>query len=241
MSRRRIIAAVIAAIFTLFAALILISYVGGADSRAASKLDPVPVLVVVSPIAKGTPATGLKNAVQVRQIPKSAVAQGAVTSVAQLGARVADTSLVPGEQVLASRFVDPTSLQAVAIPKGLQEVSVMLTDQRVYGGQPSPGDSVGVFLSTKQQGTTKLVLNHVLVTRVDGAPARQQSSGSGVGGSSQTTSVQDSNVLVTLALGTHDAERVVWAAEHGSIWLSLQNNDTDTKGSVVVSQDNFNK
>lgn len=240
MSRRRIIAAVTAAVLTLVAALVLISYVGGADSRAASKLDPVPVLVVVSPIAKGTAATSLKNAVQVKQLPKSAVAQGAVTSTAQLGTRVADVDLVPGEQVLASRFVDPTSLQAVSIPKGLQEVSVMLTAQRVYGGQAAPGDSVGLFLSTKDPGTTKLVLDHVLVTRVR-STAGTQTTSSGVSSSSQSSTVEDSNVLVTFALGTHDAERVVWAAEHGSIWLSLQNNATDTKGSAVVSQDNFNK
>ena len=240
MSRRRIIAAVVAAVLTLFAALILIGYVGGADRRAASKLDPVPVLVVVSPIAKGTAATELKNAVQVKQLPKSAVAEGAVRDVSQLGTRVADVGLVPGEQVLGSRFVSPTSLQAVSIPKGFQEVSVMLTTQRVYGGKPAAGDKVGVFLSTKSPGTTKLVLNDVLLTRVQSAGVVQASSGVG-GGSSQSSAVNDDNVLVTFALKTHDAERVVWTAEHGTIWLSLQNSDTDTKGSSVVSQDNFNK
>lgn len=236
MSRRRIIAAVVAAILTLVAALILISYVGGADSRAASKLDPVPVLVVVSPVAKGTPANSLKNEVQVKEIPKSAVAQGAVTSVAELGARVADADLVPGEQVLAARFVDPASLQAVTIPKGLQEVSVMLSTQRVYGGAAA-GDRVGMFLAGN--GTNKLVLNNVLITRVVPNAAPQTSANGGNG--APPAAASDSNVLVTFALSTHDAERVIWTAENGKIWLSLQNSKTDTNGSSVVSQDNFNK
>lgn len=237
MSRRRIIAAVVAAILTLVAALILISYVGGADSRAASKLDPVPVLVVVSPVSKGTPANSLKNAVQVKEIPKSAVAQGAVTSVAELGTRVADADLVPGEQVLSARFVDPASLQAVTIPKGLQEVSVMLSTQRVYGGAAA-GDRVGMFLAGN--GTNKLVLNNVLITRV--VPnASPQTSGANGGNGAPPAAASDNNVLVTFALSTHDAERVIWTAENGKIWLSLQNSKTDTNGSSVVSQDNFNK
>lgn len=238
MSSRRIVAAVLAGILTLVAALILISYVGGADSRAASKLDPVPVLVVVSPIPKGTAGNALHQAVQVKELPKSAIAQGAVTSVAQLGTRVAAVNLVPGEQVLASRFVDAASLQSVSIPKGLQEVSIMLTSQKVYGGQPLPGDKVGVFLASK--GTNKLVLSDVLITRVQSAASAQASNGTG-GASAQTGPPSDAAVMVTFALNTHDAEKVIWTAENGTIWLSLQNSDTNTSGSSAVTADNFNK
>jgi len=212
--------------------------VGGADSRAASKLDPVPVLVVVSPIPKGTAASALHQAVQVKDLPKSAIAQGAVTSVAQLGTRVAAVNLVPGEQVLASRFVDAASLQSVSIPKGLQEVSIMLTSQKVYGGLALPGDKVGVFLASK--GTNKLVLNDVLITRVQSAASAQASNGT-AGASPQTGPPSDGAVMVTFALNTHDAEKVIWTAENGTIWLSLQNSDTNTSGSSAVTADNFNK
>ena len=239
MSSRRIIAAVVAGILTLVAALILISYVGGADSRAASKLDPVPVLVVVSPIPKGTAGNALRNAVQVKEIPKSAIAQGAVTDVAQLGTRVAAVNLVPGEQVLTSRFVDASSLQSVSIPKGLQEVSIMLSSQKVYGGQPLPGDKVGVFLASK--ATNKLVLNDVLITRVQSGAGTVQSSNGNGGASAQSGPPSDAPVMVTFALSTHDAEKVIWTAENGTIWLSLQNSDTNTSGSSAVTADNFNK
>ena len=205
MSRRRIVSAVVAAVLAVVAALILVSYVNGADQRARSALDPVPVLVVVSPVAKGTAATALGSEVQVKQVPKSAVAEGAVTSVAALGNRVASVDLVPGEQVLSSRFVDPASLQSVTIPKGMQEVSVLLTSKRVYGGDPQVGDRVGVFLSN--QDSTKLVLNDVLITRVQGggaaAPAKTGTLGSSSNSASSTA--QDVNVLVTFALTTHQA------------------------------------
>ena len=241
MSRRRIVSAVVAAVLAIVAALILVSYVNGADQRARSALDPVPVLVVVSPVPKGTAASALGSAVQVKQIPKSALAEGSVTSVSALGNRVASVDLVPGEQVLAARFVDPASLQSVAIPKGMQEVSVLLTSKRVYGGDPQVGDRVGVFLSN--QDSTKLVLNDVLITRVEGGGTSGSAKSGGIGSASSNSSApaQDVNVLVTFALTTHQAEQVVWTAEHGTIWLSLQNRDTTTSGSSAVTAGNFNK
>ena len=241
MSRRRVVSAVVAALLAIVAAFILVNYVNGADQRARSALDPVPVLVVVAPVAKGTAATALGNEVQVKQIPKSAIAEGAVGSVADLGNRVAAVDLVPGEQVLSSRFVDAASLQSVSIPKGMQEVSILLTSKRVYGGNPQAGDHVGVFLTSGD--STKLVFNDVLITRVAGGGTTPPASGGVGSGSSanQAGTAQDVNVMVTFALTTHQAEQIVWTAEHGTIWLSLQNKDTNTSGSIAVTPGNYNK
>ncbi|MDA8439615.1 MAG: RcpC/CpaB family pilus assembly protein [Propionibacterium sp.] len=230
-----------AALLTVAAAFILVTYVNGADARARSALDPVPVLVVVSPVAKGTAATALGGSVQVKQLPRTAIAEGAVSSVADLGSRVAAVDLVPGEQVLTSRFVNATSLQGVSIPNGMQEVSVMLTSKQVYGGNPQAGDKVGVFLTSGD--STKLVFNNVLISHVEGgsAVAPAQSGGAGSSQAESGAAAQDANVMITFALTTHEAEQIVWTAEHGTIWLSLQNKDTNTSGSAVVNSGNYNK
>ena len=52
--------------------------------------------------------------------------------------------LQPGEQLLAGRFARPRALQApgtVAVPAGLQEVSVQLEPQRAVGGRLAAGDT----------------------------------------------------------------------------------------------------
>ncbi len=135
----------------------------------------------------------------------------------------------------------PTSLQSVSIPKGMQEVSVMLSSKQVYGGNPEAGDKVGVFLTSGD--STKLVFNDVLITRVAGGNGAVPAQSGGVG-SSQAQSggaAQDANVMITFALTTHQAEQIVWTAEHGTIWLSLQNKNTNTSGSAVVNPGNYNK
>ncbi|WP_194793119.1 Flp pilus assembly protein CpaB [Raineyella fluvialis] len=224
----------------MIALVVLIAYVGGADRRALRTLQPESVLVVVQPVAKGTAADALGNAVQVKQIPHSAKAQGAVSAVSELGKRVSAVDLVPGEQVLSSRFVDQANLQSAQVPAGMQEVTVLLTSQRVYGGRPTPGDKVGIFLTDNQAKTTKLGLNGVLVTRVQGGAQLQASTpAAGSASAAQSSSASEVNIMITVALNTHDAERLVWAAENGKVWMSLQNKATDTAGSSVVNPDNF--
>ena len=99
--------------------------------------------------------------------------------------------LQPGEQLLGARLVDPNSLAApgtVAVPKGLEEVSVLLEPQRVMGGQLKAGDTVGIYVSYKLDEAagadapvnadikgfkefTRLAFQQVLVTSVQQAPA----------------------------------------------------------------------
>ncbi|WOP17748.1 Flp pilus assembly protein CpaB [Raineyella sp. LH-20] len=242
MHTRRIVAAIVAGVLTILAAAVLILYVGGADRRATRALEPQSVLVVVAPVARGTAADALGSAVQEKQLPGSAKAEDAVASVADLGKRIAAVDLVPGEQVLASRFVDPAALESATVPDGLQEVSVLLTSEQAYGGRPAPGDRVGVFLSSNDTPKpTRLALGNTLVTRVQGGVQSSAKTAAGTAAAVQPSSAPEVKVMVTLAVSTHDAEKVVWAAEHGSIWLSLQNKATDTTGSSTVTSENFSK
>lgn len=237
MPKRRIVAALVAALLTVVAAVLLLSYVAGADRRAAAALEPAPVLVVVEPVARGTAAESLGVSVEVREVPSSAIAEDAVSDVADLAGRVAAIDLVPGEQVLAARFVDPSDLQSAQVPAGLQEVSIQLNAERVYGGRPAAGDTVGVFVTDTDARTTKAVVNNVLVTRVQGG--LQAPTPTAANAEEETTSAPEATILLTLALDTPDAELVVWGKENGGVWLSLQNDDTTTSGSRAVTPENF--
>lgn len=232
---RRIIAAVVAGLLAVVGATILVFYVSGADARAMAGLDAVEVLVVTKPIAEGTASADLKDSVELTTLPAAAVAPGALSDLADVRELVTTTDLVPGEQLITERFASAENVTATGaedVPGGLQEISILLDAQRVLGGQIEPGDTVGVFISVTEPDLTSLSIQKVLVTRVQSGAA---SDGESDGGASQQL---DGQVLVTLALATHDAEKVVFGSEHGTVWLSLQNDATATGGASVVTEEN---
>src|SRR4051794_31064325 len=237
--RRRLLAASAALVLFVVGALVLVAYVRGADARALAGAQPVQVLVVDQPIPVGTPGSGLAEFVRTDTVPAKAAVEGRVTDLASLAGLVATTDLAPGEQLLAGRFERPDQLQTpgtVAVPAGLQEVSVLLDPQRAVGGRLAAGDTVGVYLSLADAKQTHAVLHRVLVTQVQGAPAAPQATDTGV--DPAASSAPASSLMVTLAVDSQDAETVVFGAEHGTLWLSLEPDGTDTGGTRVVQPDN---
>jgi pilus assembly protein CpaB len=136
-------------------------------------------------------------------------------------------------------FLGPSRVQ---VPSGLQEITLKLPIERVAGGVLKAGDTVGVFLSLEQASDaqsgakaskTQLSFHKVLVTAAqfsDGA-ATQTGTSDTAAGASQVSSTSsnktqsDGNYLITLARNSADAERVVFAAEFGKIYLSKEPGD----------------
>jgi pilus assembly protein CpaB len=240
--KRRVIATLVALVLAGTGAVLLLGYVGHADSRAMAGMRIVNVLVVTAPIAEGTTGESLGRLVTSKALPVTAVANGALSSVASLTGQVATTDLQPGEQLLASRFVDPATLakaNELQIPPGMQQLTISLPLQRALGGFIAPGMTVGMFLSLAAEGTappeTHLMLHRLLVTKVEGgktAPPTQ---------ADKAAATPADTVLVTVAVNAHDAERVVYGAEHGTLWLSLEPADAVTTGTRVVTRWNVNK
>lgn len=240
---RRVIAALVAAVLAIVGGVLLTIYVQNADSRALAGAQPMSVLVVTKPIIKGTAVSQARDAVAVRQIPGAAVVPGAVDAVADLDPTfVAVTNLEVGEQVLASRFVNPTSeevSEAVDVPKGMEQVSIILEPQRVIGSRLRAGETVGVIASFEiedadtQKGveTTHLMLSRVLVTRVAGVTAN--------GSDGATAEAPSDAVMVTLAVSAHDAERIVFAQEFGKIWLTRQGTNSDQGDARITTAGNI--
>jgi pilus assembly protein CpaB len=240
--RRRLLAALAALVLAVVGGGVLVAYARGADARAAAGLETVEVLVVEQPVAEGTPADQLTGLVGTELVPAKTAVAGRVTDLADLAGQVATVDLEPGEQLLASRFAAPSDLRTpgtVAVPAGDQEVSVLLEPQRAVGGRLSAGDTVGVYLSlTSQDGTatTHGVLHGVLVTQVQGAPAAPADGTETA--SAGTGAAPTGSLLVTLAVTARDAEEVVFGAEHGELWLSLEPAGADTSGTQVLTQAN---
>jgi pilus assembly protein CpaB len=242
--RRRLLAAAAALVLLVAGTAVLLAYVRGADDRALAGVRTVEVLVADELIPEGTPASELTGLVRTELMPAKAALADRVTDVASLAGQVAGVDLLPGEQLVSGRFVDPSALGTpgtVPVPDGLQEISVLLEPQRAVGGRLAAGDTVGVFVSlTFDDGTatTHEVLHHVLVTQVQGAPAAVPAGETGDPQTASSGPAPSGSLLVTLAVEAGDAETVVFGVEHGTLWLSLEPAGATTDGTEITHQGN---
>jgi pilus assembly protein CpaB len=145
-------------------------------------------------------------------VPARLAAPGSLSDLSALSGRVTTADLLPGEQVLADRFVDPATLLpagTVAAPAGTQEISLTLQPQQAVDGALKAGDRVGVLVLGKDASgnSASTSIDGVLVTRSTG------------GAGSTTPSTQ---VTVTLALDGPQSAAVIAGMQQGTIWLSLQ-------------------
>ena len=250
---RRMVAAFVAAALALGAFVSIFLYVRNADVRAMNGAAAENVYVVVNPIPKGTLAENLGTNIQLAQVPAKTVPGQAVTNLAAIQNKAASVDLVAGEVLLASRFVDPTvaAQDEIAVPKGMEQMSVLLKPEQIRGGVLKAGETIGVVSTVKVSGTapvavpgvgtvtidtdfvTKQILSKVLVTRVQGATI-PPTDPAGV------NPLPDGSVIVTVALSASDVERLSWAQAAGSLVLTVENKDADdstsqyTSGKVVL-------
>jgi pilus assembly protein CpaB len=238
--RRRILAALAALVLLVAGTVVLLAYVKAADARALADVRTTEVLVADQVIPEGTPATELTALVRTQLIPRKAAVDGRVTDLDELSGLVATVELQPGEQLLQSRFGEAEAADeegTVPVPPGLQEVTVLLEPQRAVGGRLEAGDTVGVVLSIgegKETGETAGVIHRVLITQIQGAPLPADEAAEGTGGDAGTETASSGgavpvqSLMITLAVTAPQAEAVVYGMEHGSLWLSLENEDAGT-------------
>lgn len=229
MRTRRIVAALVATVLAVVGLGLVVLYVQGADERAAAGLEPTEVLVVTQEIPVGSPAT-LNTNVATQQLPRQAVADGALASLDALEGQVATSAIYPGEQVLAARFAAPETLtdDSVVVPPEMVQVTVQLSPDRVIGGRLRAGDTVGIVMSGDEpEPHSETILHGVLISRVQAAVVEDQA---------EDGPPTDTH-FITFAVSAPDAERVVWVAEHARMWLTLEREESDVSGTARVTQD----
>jgi pilus assembly protein CpaB len=246
--KRKIIGILAALVLASIGTAALIIYVESAKDRAVAAEELVDVYVVSEPISKGTTVGQIKESVETAGVPAKVVPEDAVTDLSDLDENlVAAVDLLPGEQLLTSRLVDPADLSRATVPAGLQELTVALDPARAVGGTLNPGHTVGVVLSfdpfDREDGgqtsnTTHLTFHKVLVTSVQFAQGDTATTNTAQDDEEQTDTAEQapaSQLLVSLALSSPQVEQVVFAAEFGHIWLTAENADASEAGTRVVT------
>jgi pilus assembly protein CpaB len=232
MIRRQKLIGIIASV--LLAAVgtgLLVAYVRSAENRALKGEKTVDVLVVSNTIPKGTKAEDITSSLRIEQVPVKIATKDALTSTTPLAGKVAAVDLLPGEQLVSTRFTSPAEAQGIAA--NLLQVTIALEPVRALGGQLRKGDSVGVTVSFDDPETTHLVLHKVRVTDVrtaDGATVTTPASGP----------APAANLLVTLAVDAPSMEKVVFGAEHGRLWLAWEPKEANESGTKIMTKSGVN-
>ncbi len=245
--KRKFVGIVAAVLLASVGTFTLLAWVKSAEDRALAGERVVNVLVVQEDIAEGTSAEDLGTRVAVERVSAKVKAAGSVDDVADLEGKVAVVDLVAGEQVLATRFVEPEVLArqtGVEVPDGLQEVTIKLEPQRAVGGNVRPGDTVGLVASfepfeavdgsgTTTPNETHMVMHKVLVTRVQAAPTTATQAPDSEEEDDRPDPVPGGDLLVTLAVDAPSVERIVFAQEFGFIWLTAEPETATEDGTKV--------
>ncbi len=271
---RRAIGIIGAVAIAALGTLLLVGYVRGAEDRALAGEELAEVLVVDLPIAQGTPASTLTQFVRLEQVPMKVRAEGGIADLATLADLVAATDLLPGEQLVTSRFVTAESLERnarIEIPADALEVTIAISPERALGGQLVPGDVVAVIASfdpfdlntfepsdlgpgeiidpneiflgasdddpgssVRSPTSTSLILHQVLVTAVQ---LEQLPRLAGDDLPDDTPELAPTgNLLITLAAPVDAVQRIVFTAEHGSIWLAAEGTDVVDSPTPILTR-----
>ncbi len=223
----RVMAALFALVIGGAGVAVLVRYVQTSEQRSLAGYELVETYIVDEPIPAGTPAAEIGAQVSIDEVPLVSRPIDAVNDLTQLADLVATVDLVPGEQLLASRFDRPDDVRTVfggttEVPPGFLEVTIQAASERVVGGQVSPGDVVALFGSFEafqadDDQVSGLLLRKALVTNVQASTADIFDQADEDGRSRSAPTVE---LLITVAVSPVDATRIVFASEYGNVWLA---------------------
>jgi pilus assembly protein CpaB len=221
----RVLAILVAVVLALVATAALVVYVNGADRRAISDQTPRMVWVAATPIPAGTSGLTAINTKKIKQVavPSKNIVPGAVLSETQIQNRYAAVDLEAGEQLLQKRWVgaeDVAGGRLLPIESGYQALSIGLDAVRQVAGFVTPGDRVSLVLTIKRgdRDKSQFMLQDIQVLAV-GSTALANAAAQGGGG--RVNQGKGQVAAVTLSIPQDRVERVVYAAEHGSIYMTL--------------------
>lgn len=157
---------------------------------------------------------------------------------------------------------NPSSVDA---PEGYIELTVSMGPERVMGGLVSPGDTVAIFasfapfsvqgseveidgtavelpeelssdISVQTPDTTHILMHKVLVTEVQVEEIPVQPNPDNPQVANGPRLVPSGNLMITLALTTPEAERLIFAREYGSLYMAQEGEDTPEEGTRIQTR-----
>ncbi len=231
---RRSVLLLLATLVAVIGTALVFLYVRSADKRATEQFDTVPVLQAVEVIEPGETIDAILAAGKLKeeQVPQNQMLEGALTNTDSLKGLVATTTIYPGEQIIPGKFGGQAgSADVLAIPDGMQAISVELTDATRVAGFVNPGSEVAIYhlgpmydvdgitdqelarlralpKTAPPNGNVVLLLKRVLVLGVGSTSTTTKTVTTADG---QATTQEVPKTLITIAVSQEDAEKVLFA------------------------------
>ena len=174
------------------------------------------------------------------QVPQDAVVGGAVTSLDQLSGKSNAVPILAGEQIPTARISGTVPGGALAIPEGMEAITVSLDASRAVAGAIQTGDHVSIYstfkgvsvdatgVSVSGRASQSEATTVVLVPTAEVLAVFRPISATAFNGDEAAQSEQlPSSVAITLALSPVDTQDFVFAMENGTTWLGLLPPDAD--------------
>ena len=255
---KKLVGVIAAVVMAIVGTGVLVLYVQGAEDRALEGEELVRVLTATAPIPAGTPAAQLEEFVEEQDVPQKVAPEGVISDLVSVSGLVTAVELVPGEVLLSNRFVEAGNVVnrpgSVAVPEGLLEVTLAMSQEQFIGGVPVPGDTValvalgdradfvnptadplaGVAVDPAAQTTeaelkvSKIIIQQALVTNVQGNPLPAQTTQAATD-PTQRVAPAEGSLLVTLAMSGPDVERLIYVRDaqslNANIHMALHSGD----------------
>jgi pilus assembly protein CpaB len=215
-------------------------YVQGADTRAAASTTQVPVLVAVSTVKAGQPASQVKP--QQRLLPQTVVdglAGALLTDPGQIKG-FTRTDVVAGLPLLRDQFSSDALAAAPSLdglPANMVAMQVTLPDPQRLAGLLQAGSQIRVYAGLQNKDNEKEKYAAVLFKRVTvlqaglptnattPAPANPGTATTGTGTTGGAGTAAVPQAIVTLALTNDQAKNLVFAQSStggsAALWFGL--------------------
>lgn len=201
----------------LLAAVILLIFLNQYRESVGAADDVATVLVAKNLIEKGSPGDVVAEDAlfQTTQVKKDDLKDGAISDPSSLKGKIATADVFPGEQLVASEFVNATPSIINRLRGFDRAISVPLDEAHGMIGNIKAGDHVDVLAGIGlQQGATenrratlRVIAHDAYVLKAPDKPA------AGAGGGPSTTKP------VVLRVSDRKASEIAFAADLGKVWL----------------------
>ena len=248
---KKLVGVIAAVVMAIVGTGVLVLYVQGAEDRALEGEELVRVLTATAPIPAGTAAAQLEELVEEEDIPVKVAPEGVISDLVSVSGLVTAVELVPGEVLLANRFVEAGNVQArrgsVEVPEGLLEVTVAMSQEQFIGGVPVPGNSVALIAladrsdfvfqpndplaqqpidpATGQPRTDEYKVSKIIIQQALVTNVQgnplPEQSAEALTDPTQRVAPAAGSLLVTLAMEGPDAERLIYARDAQSLNANL--------------------
>jgi Flp pilus assembly protein CpaB len=166
---------------------------------------------------------------RIEQVPVGVVVDGAVTSVDQLAGKSNSVAILAGEQIPVARISGNVPGGALAIPQGMEAITVSLDASRGVAGAINTGDHVVIYgtytdftdIATGQKVPTT---TSVLVPTAELLAVFRPIASSTFGSNDESATSGEQlpgSLAVTLALSPEDTQKFVFTMETGRVWFGL--------------------